>query len=129
MINFRIIQGSFFQNIHILILHHPFSQNTENCLLESGSFICVLKKKSSSGDSDTTNTHMQRNSTFEGQWQYFSTCLDSSLWRSYFASKPTLDVQDYYQGVTFSFLQGSTLNFDNFFLQSLMPETVIEHSL
>ena len=58
MINFRITQGSFFQNIHILILHHPFSQNTENCLLESGSFICVLKKKSSSGDSDTLQTHI-----------------------------------------------------------------------
>lgn len=63
----------------------------------------------------STNTHTQRNSMFEGQWQYFSICLDSSSWESYFASKPTLDVEDYYQGVTFSFLQGSSLNFDNFF--------------
>lgn len=70
--NFRIVQIIFAKYPYPDFLPYALpilSTYTEIWSGVSGSFICILQKKNSSGDSDTPiNTHTQRNNTFKGQW-------------------------------------------------------------
>jgi hypothetical protein len=84
-----------YSNIHIPIFHYlPSIFSTYKALWD--------------GNSGFLYTHTHTHEKY-----FLSGWIDIKSGR-YFASKPTLVEEDYHQGITFNFLRGKSLNFDNF---------------